>query len=164
MTDYRDRLQSNKEKGKKRERERNWEIDIIYIWTAFYKNSRWADLICAWAGEAEWFWWYAGWITLWFLDLSKCMVRLAKGTHISPTSDPRKLWVGVGFQMATQSYHCAPVNTMKTKLTHCWHSTPPTLPNLDFQHNSGGKEKLIIRQYRNLKRAERKRNTTAYCW
>lgn len=101
--------------------------------SAFNKDCGWADLVCEWVAEAEGFGWYAGWITLWFLGLSKCMVGRAKGTHISPTSDPRKLWVGVGFQMATQSYHCAPVNTMKTKLTHRWHSTPPTLSNLDFQ-------------------------------
>lgn len=101
--------------GKKRK-----EKIIIYIWKmrAFYKDSGRADLVCERAAEAEGFGWYAGWITLWFLGLSKCMVRRAKGAHISPTSDPRKLWVGVGFQMATQSYHCAPVNTMKTKLTH----------------------------------------------
>ena len=83
---------------------------------------------CASRGREGFFDGMLGGLLFEFLDLSKCMVRLAKGayththththTYISPTSDPRKLWVGVGFQMATQSHHCAPVNTMKTKLTH----------------------------------------------
>ena len=142
---------------------------IIYIWKmrAFYKNSRWADLVCERAGGAEWF----RWITVRFLGLSECMVSRAKGTDThawsrtrahtrthTHTSPPpltlRKLWVGVGFQMATQSYHCAPVNTMKTKLTHRWHSTlpsPPPLPNhwLPTQLRLEP-QKRIIKRYGNL--------------
>lgn len=98
--------------------------------------SGWADLVCVQDSGAEWFWWLAGWITLLFLGFSKCTLHRTKGTHISPTSDPRKHCVGVWFQMATQLHHCAPVNTMKTKLTHRWHSTAPTLPNLDLQHTN----------------------------
>ena len=109
-------------------------------------------LMVCWVDYSLSFWIFQN---AWFVWLkARTHTHTHTHTHISPTSDPRKLWVGVGFQMATQSHHCAPVNTMKTKLTHRWHSTPPpphTLPNLDFQHNSGGTQKQTIGRYRNLR-------------
>lgn len=90
------------------------------------------DLAHEEAGGSEWFL-LARWITRWYLGLSKCIAHPAERvsdaraharkrththTHTPPTSDPRMPWVGVEFQLAAQSYHCAPVNTMKTKLTH----------------------------------------------
>ena len=132
--------QQREKKERERQRDRGWgekkkRRSIICIWRAREREER-ADLVCE-RRQGGFFDGMLGGLLFEFLDLSKCMVRLAKGTHtrarthtyththISPTSDPRKLWVGVGFQMATQSHHCAPVNTMKTKLTHRWHSTPP---------------------------------------
>ena len=132
------------------------------IWCA--SGGREGFLMVCWVDYSLSFWIFQNAWFVWLKAHTRARTHTYTHTHISPTSDPRKLWVGVGFQMATQSHHCAPVNTMKTKLTHRWHSTPPptphhTLPNLDFQHNSGGTQNQTIGRYRNLRGTVKIRDT-----